>query len=157
MSFFVVIRKPIKDSLLQNNVKNPSQEELLKDLQSYPHVFLLSSLDDANKVAEIFFQSPQKNRISGSYGLVAEVTAIFTRAPIWIQVDGSAFYNNWVHSQKTSYDRKAACETTYPCVLISPKEVESILSSHIPRNAKAYNAKLRSTDFTSVEHQCVLL
>lgn len=146
MSFFIVIRKQIKEGMLiPTNTKNPSKEELLNNLQSYPKIYLLSSLGAAKNVAELFFNAPMLPKTGGSYGLIAQVEATFTNESE--MTNASEIYNNWVATQTLGYIKKEESDASYPCYVVSPKQVESILNSYIPENAKAFNSNLQDTEF----------
>ncbi|MFA6302893.1 MAG: hypothetical protein WC627_07145 [Legionella sp.] len=157
MSFFIVIRKSIKEGYFPTNTKNPSQEELLNNLKSYPKVFLLTTLEDANRVAELFFHAPQAPKVGGSYGLVAEVTATFTDIPQSAQIDGSVIYNNWVDSQHLGYTKNEDSNISYSCIVVSPEQIKSIVNSHIPQSAKTHNPNLQDTDFTTPQSTCSIM
>lgn len=157
MSLFVVIRKSIKDGFFPSNTKNPTKKELLTDLKSYPQVYLLHSLDDAKKVAELFFHAPREPKVGGSYGLIAEVTAEFSEIPVAIKVDAAKMHNNWVNSQKLGYVKKENTGINCQCIIISPAQVKSISHTFIPENAQAYNSNLQDKDFTNIPSKCIVM
>ena len=157
MPLFLVIRKHIKEGFFPENTNNPSENELLMDLKSYPQVYLLRSLDDAEKVAEFFFHSPNVPKVGGSYGLIAEVKVEFTDVPISELLDVATIYNNWVDSQKLGYIKKEDTGVTHQCIIASSTQIKSISQTFIPPNASAYNPNLKNTDFTHSPSKCLIL
>ncbi|MFJ1267108.1 hypothetical protein ACD661_00895 [Legionella lytica] len=150
-AFFTVIRKHIKTSFIPEDTANPTQNELLNDIKTYPKVYLFTSLEEAQDLAKTFFHSPHVPKVAGHYGLVAEVTATFTDMPEKAEIDDSVQYNNWVDSQKLNYSKRELSGHTSSCVLIFPEQITSILRSYIPEMAKNHNPNLQDTDFTEVK------
>lgn len=148
MPFFTVLRKRIKDGFFPEDTANPTQEELLRDLKTYPQIYLFTSLEKAQEAAKKFFHSPQVPKVGGFYGLVAEVTATFSDLPEAAAVDDSVLFNNWVDSQKLNYSKKEISGCVYSCVIISQTQITSILRTYIPEMAKNHNPNLQDTDFT---------
>lgn len=157
MSFYIVIEKPIKDGFFPTNTKNPSSEELLKDLSSYPKVYLFKSLEDATKAAQLFFKAPREPKTGGGYGLVAEVKVEFTDIPVTQEVDASLIYNNWVASEYSKLPKKEVMDVSYQCITVSPKQITSIVKTFIPDSAKTFNSNLQDTDFTHQPSGCLIM
>lgn len=157
MSFFIIIQKSLKSGFLPTNTKNPSANELLNDLKPYSEIYLLNSLEDAKKVAELFFHAPIVPKVGGAYGLIAEVKVEFTDIPTLHTTDASLIYNNWVDSQHLKYFKKEDQGNNYQCVIVSPAQIKSISQTFIPDNAKAFNFNLEDTQFLERPSRCLIL
>lgn len=157
MPLYVVIRKSTNAGFFPENTKNPSESELLDDLETYPQVYVLKSLDDAYQVAELFFHAPNLPKVGGSYGLIAEVAVEFEDFPVSSSVNAATVYNNWVDSQTLKYVKKENSGIDYECISVSPSQIKSIFQTFIPEKAIAYNPKLQSTDFRSQPSRCLVM
>lgn len=157
MSLFIIITKPIK-GFFSSNVQNPTKEELLKDLESYPQVYMFRTLDEAKQIAEIFYEAPKPGpRVKGFYGLVAEVTVELTDMPVLTSVDTATIYNNWVNSQKHRYVKMKESGIHHACMVTQPSAIKSISHTYIPEGATVYNSNLQDSDFTHRPSRCLVM
>lgn len=156
MSFYVVLRKPINTGIIFGLANNPSQKELMKDIINLPKVYLLTSLEDAEKVANYFFHSPVMPKVFGKYGLIAEVKVTFDNLPNTTEIDNSEIFNNWVDSQRSNYNKMQPTGDTCSSIIVSSEQIISISQTIIPDEAKTYNPNLEDTNFES-NPKCIIM
>ncbi len=128
---------------------NPTQKTIRAELSKREVIYLLSSLEEAKQVADLYFYpGPHYPKVNGRYGLIIELTAEFTEVPVKALVNGrkiGGFPENNTESQ------------SFQCISIQPSQIASILKTFIPEQAKQANPDLLERSFVSSEANCCVM
>ena len=159
MPMYAVIGKLMKEGFTSSNVSNPTESELLRNLESYTQVYLFHSFEDAQKVSELFFRPHRPPKSSGRYGLIAKVAVEFSEIPTATQVDTAVVRNDLAAHWSSREFKEENTGVHCSCTIVSPNQIKSISEMFIPRAAKASNPNLQDINFReqAASYQCSMM
>lgn len=153
---YAIIRTPIFEPnsflvpLFTGNRKLISldQTNLTQALKKYENIYLTDSLEKAEEIANGLYHHDGFPKVSGSMGLVLQLTLNSSDLPEQISFDPCEFRNEWVKQQLANYQQQHSEErmTGYK---ITPKQVAKVEAVIVPALVSARYPAHQSQEFSA--------